>query len=54
MHEMCFFSFLKEYLIIYHKFILELDDGAYNPLWTSKGSIQTFHFWKVSIFGEMV
>lgn len=24
----------------------ELDDGAYNPLWTSKGFTQTFHFWK--------
>lgn len=27
-------------------FISELDDGAYNPLWTSKGFTQTFHFWK--------
>lgn len=24
----------------------ELDDGAYNPLWTSRGFTQTFHFWK--------
>ncbi|XP_055696109.1 uncharacterized protein LOC129797490 isoform X2 [Lutzomyia longipalpis] len=24
----------------------ELDDGAYNPLWASKGFTQTFHFWK--------
>ncbi|EEB20417.1 conserved hypothetical protein [Pediculus humanus corporis] len=24
----------------------ELDDGAYNPLWTMKGFTQTFHFWK--------
>lgn len=24
----------------------ELDDGAYNPLWTSRGCTQTFHFWK--------
>ncbi|CAO1303380.1 unnamed protein product [Diamesa tonsa] len=24
----------------------ELDDGQYNPLWTSKGFSQTFHFWK--------
>ncbi|XP_058829342.1 uncharacterized protein KIAA0930 homolog isoform X2 [Topomyia yanbarensis] len=24
----------------------ELDDGAYNPLWTTKGFTQTFHFWK--------
>ncbi|XP_031631344.1 uncharacterized protein LOC116345799 isoform X1 [Contarinia nasturtii] len=24
----------------------ELDDGACNPLWTSKGFTQTFHFWK--------
>lgn len=26
--------------------ITELDDGAYNPLWTSRGFTQTFHFWK--------
>lgn len=26
--------------------ISELDDGAYNPLWTTKGFTQTFHFWK--------
>lgn len=25
---------------------IELDDGACNPLWTSKGFTQTFHFWK--------
>lgn len=25
---------------------LELDDGAYNPLWTMRGFTQTFHFWK--------
>ena len=24
----------------------ELDDGAYNPLWTMRGFTQTFHFWK--------
>lgn len=24
----------------------ELDDGQYNPLWTTKGFTQTFHFWK--------
>ncbi|VEN53016.1 unnamed protein product [Callosobruchus maculatus] len=24
----------------------ELDDGAYNPLWTMQGNTQTFHFWK--------
>lgn len=24
----------------------ELDDGAYNPLWATKGFTQTFHFWK--------
>ncbi|XP_067628637.1 uncharacterized protein [Eurosta solidaginis] len=24
----------------------ELDDGAYNPLWASRGFTQTFHFWK--------
>ncbi|XP_032586637.1 uncharacterized protein KIAA0930 homolog isoform X2 [Drosophila mojavensis] len=24
----------------------ELDDGAYNPLWTSRGFTQSFHFWK--------
>ncbi|XP_063696777.1 uncharacterized protein LOC134827854 [Culicoides brevitarsis] len=28
------------------KQIKELDDGAYNPLWTSRGFTQTFHFWK--------
>lgn len=27
-------------------FISELDDGAYNPLWTMRGFTQTFHFWK--------
>lgn len=27
-------------------FIVELDDGAYNPLWATKGFTQTFHFWK--------
>ncbi|XP_055390567.1 uncharacterized protein KIAA0930 homolog isoform X2 [Condylostylus longicornis] len=26
----------------------ELDDGAYNPLWASKGFTQQFHFWKES------
>ncbi|GLG92407.1 uncharacterized protein GBIM_00115 [Gryllus bimaculatus] len=26
----------------------ELDDGAYNPLWTMRGFTQTFHFWKES------
>lgn len=26
----------------------KLDDGAYNPLWTTKGFTQTFHFWKES------
>ncbi|XP_037949103.1 uncharacterized protein LOC119680388 isoform X1 [Teleopsis dalmanni] len=24
----------------------ELDDGAYNPLWASRGFTQSFHFWK--------
>ncbi|XP_043253565.1 uncharacterized protein KIAA0930 homolog isoform X4 [Colletes latitarsis] len=24
----------------------ELDDGAYNPLWTMRGFTQTFHLWK--------
>ncbi|KAG4068190.1 hypothetical protein HA402_008831 [Bradysia odoriphaga] len=24
----------------------ELDDGAYNPLWATRGFTQTFHFWK--------
>lgn len=33
-------------LINYSNFILELDDGAYNPLWATKGFTQTFHFWK--------
>ncbi|MPC20918.1 hypothetical protein E2C01_013881 [Portunus trituberculatus] len=27
---------------------IKLDDGAYNPLWTTKGFTQTFHFWKES------
>lgn len=27
-------------------FVSELDDGAYNPLWTMKGFTQSFHFWK--------
>lgn len=27
-------------------FFAELDDGAYNPLWTMRGFTQTFHFWK--------
>lgn len=26
--------------------VAELDDGAYNPLWTMRGFTQTFHFWK--------
>lgn len=26
--------------------LAELDDGQYNPLWTSRGFTQTFHFWK--------
>lgn len=30
-------------LILY---LAELDDGAYNPLWASRGFTQTFHFWK--------
>ena len=35
-------------LLIMKKFcmLLELDDGAYNPLWTMRGFTQTFHFWK--------
>ncbi|XP_054737639.1 uncharacterized protein LOC129244054 isoform X2 [Anastrepha obliqua] len=28
------------------KSLKELDDGAYNPLWASRGFTQTFHFWK--------
>ncbi|KAM7345683.1 uncharacterized protein ACRADG_011866 isoform 2-T2 [Cochliomyia hominivorax] len=28
------------------KSIKELDDGAYNPLWASRGFAQSFHFWK--------
>ncbi|KAH8401490.1 hypothetical protein KR009_005860 [Drosophila setifemur] len=28
------------------KTLKELDDGAYNPLWTSRGFTQSFHFWK--------
>ncbi|KAL7736746.1 hypothetical protein ACLKA6_015599 [Drosophila palustris] len=28
------------------KALKELDDGAYNPLWTSRGFTQSFHFWK--------
>ena len=31
-----------------HFIFTELDDGAYNPLWTTKGFTQTFHFWKES------
>jgi hypothetical protein len=26
----------------------DLDDLAYNPVWTMKGAMQTFHFWKES------
>jgi hypothetical protein len=33
-------------LNIFCVYILELDDGAYNPLWTMRGFTQTFHFWK--------
>ncbi|XP_047740715.1 uncharacterized protein LOC108670064 isoform X4 [Hyalella azteca] len=25
---------------------IKLDDGAYNPLWSTRGFTQTFHFWK--------
>lgn len=32
--------------IIFLLSLAELDDGQYNPLWTSKGFAQTFHFWK--------
>lgn len=32
--------------IFYYIYLSELDDGQYNPLWTSKGFSQTFHFWK--------
>uniref|UniRef100_A0A0A1XM51 Uncharacterized protein KIAA0930 homolog n=2 Tax=Zeugodacus cucurbitae TaxID=28588 RepID=A0A0A1XM51_ZEUCU len=28
------------------KALKELDDGAYNPLWASRGFTQSFHFWK--------
>ncbi|KAJ6649987.1 hypothetical protein Bhyg_05230 [Pseudolycoriella hygida] len=28
------------------KTLKELDDGAYNPLWATRGFTQTFHFWK--------
>ncbi|XP_037821698.1 uncharacterized protein LOC119610522 isoform X1 [Lucilia sericata] len=28
------------------KSLKELDDGAYNPLWASRGFAQSFHFWK--------
>ncbi|XP_011291818.1 PHD finger protein rhinoceros isoform X1 [Musca domestica] len=28
------------------KALQELDDGAYNPLWASRGFAQSFHFWK--------
>ncbi|KAJ8982670.1 hypothetical protein NQ317_017660 [Molorchus minor] len=30
----------------YFKALRQLDDGAYNPLWTMRGFTQTFHFWK--------
>lgn len=39
---LCKFSF--ELYFIY--LLAELDDGAYNPLWTSRGFTQSFHFWK--------
>jgi len=42
-------SQLKEFALLEHFYfciLLELDDGAYNPLWTMRGFTQTFHFWK--------
>uniref|UniRef100_A0A7G3AYU6 Putative spondins extracellular matrix n=1 Tax=Lutzomyia longipalpis TaxID=7200 RepID=A0A7G3AYU6_LUTLO len=36
----------KEELPVVQQRQSELDDGAYNPLWASKGFTQTFHFWK--------
>lgn len=36
---------MKFFLIFFYVFI-ELDDGAYNPLWASRGFAQSFHFWK--------
>lgn len=38
---MIFLFFTNSYFIY-----AELDDGAYNPLWATKGFTQTFHFWK--------
>jgi len=39
---------LKEFALLelFFCIFLELDDGAYNPLWTMRGFTQTFHFWK--------
>jgi len=32
--------------VLFFVLLVELDDGAYNPLWTMRGFTQTFHFWK--------
>lgn len=40
------FSRLKNVFSVFIVLFPELDDGAYNPLWTMRGFTQTFHFWK--------
>lgn len=40
------FAFKKKNKKTFYVFVQELDDGAYNPLWTMRGFTQTFHFWK--------
>lgn len=37
---------MKFHFIKFIHLLAELDDGAYNPLWTSRGFTQSFHFWK--------
>lgn len=37
---------MKFFLIFFFCVFIELDDGAYNPLWASRGFAQSFHFWK--------
>lgn len=37
---------LNDFNFCYVSSIAELDDGAYNPLWATRGFTQTFHFWK--------
>lgn len=44
--EILFKSSLTDILNACISVFTELDDGAYNPLWTMRGFTQTFHFWK--------